>query len=60
MASGWIVVKFDKDDPMLKELTPYQAQEVGWFEYKEEAIEEADKLNETAPKGVWYGWEANR
>jgi len=55
MALGWVVVKFDKN------ATPgLPVPTVGWFEYKEEAMDEADRLNETAPEGVWHGWEKNR
>ena len=55
MALGWVVVKFDKNATLGSPVPT-----VGWFEYKEEAQEEAERLNETAPKGVWYGWEKKR
>lgn len=51
MAKGWIVVKFEGFS---------SAQQVGWFEEKFEAQDEAERLNEQAPAGVWYGWEKNR
>lgn len=45
---GWIVVKFDQVN---------RPETVEWFEEKFEAQDEAERLNEQAPKGVWYGWE---
>lgn len=48
---GWIVVKFEG-------LLP--AKRVEWFEEKCEAQDEAERLNATAPKGVWYGWEMSK
>jgi len=51
MALGWIVIKF---------VGFTSAKQVAWFEEKFEAQEEAEKLNETAPEGVFYGWEKNR
>ncbi len=50
MAKGWVVVKFtDGERPMTVE----------WYEEKFEAQDEAERLNDTAPKGTWYGWEGN-
>lgn len=53
MAIGWVVVKFVKDGSE-------SAATVEWFAEKFEAQDEADRLNEQAPAGVWYGWEMNK
>ena len=55
MALGWIVVKFDKNAPI-----GLPTPQVAWFEEKFEAQDEAEKLNKTAPAGVFYGWQKNR
>lgn len=53
MAKGWVVVKFVKDGSE-------PAATVEWFAEKFEAQDEADRLNEQASAGVWYGWEMNK
>jgi hypothetical protein len=51
VALGWNVIEF---------VGFTSAKQVAWFEEKFEAQDEAERLNETAPEGVFYGWEKNR
>lgn len=49
MSKGWVVVKFENN----------KSENVFFSWEKFEVQEKAEELNETAPEGVWYGWEMN-
>lgn len=51
MAKGYVVVEFKKGS---------EPRVVSHYWEKFEAQEMAEDLNETAPAGVFYGWEMNR
>lgn len=51
VAKGYVVVEFKKGS---------EPKVVAHYWEKFEAQDKAGELNQSAPEGVWYGWEMNR